>query len=473
MAFYPAFPQLPRRFRLVQSSFMGSDGLAFADALPEDRIQQVFDEEGANFGQDEDAIYTPAVTLWASLTQTLFQGAQRSYAAAVARVCVLLVTLGKEPPSGDTGAYCRARAKLPERGLRRLSCELADNCEQAAPRGWFWRNRHVKLVDGFTASMPDSEANRAVYPKQTGQKEGLGFPIARMVVLLSLCTGMLCGMAIGPYEGKETGEPALLRQLLGCLKRGDIVLSDRFYCSYFMVCLLLELGVDFVVRLHQRRKADFTRGKRLGEGDHIVTWKRPERPEWMDEETYQRMPESIEVREILVTVSNPGCRAKSLVVVTTLLDAKTYTKDDVAELYHQRWLVELDIRAIKCTMDIDVLRCKSPEMVHREIWSALLAYNLIRKTILEASCHGELGPRQLSFTAAMQRIAASHQALLLVNETTAAAIIECHLTQLACEEVGNRPNRVEPRAVKRRPKPHALLTKPRDEARAELLAGNA
>ena len=289
MAFYPAFPQLPRRFRLVQSSFMGSDGLAFADALPEDRIQQVFDEEGANFGQDEDAIYTPAVTLWASLTQTLFQGAQRSYGAAVARVCVLLVTLGKEPPSGDTGAYCRARAKLPERGLRRLSCELADNCEQAAPRGWFWRNRHVKLVDGFTASMPDSEANRAVYPKQTGQKEGLGFPIARMVVLLSLCTGMLCGMAIGRCEGKETGEPALLRQLLGCLKRGDIVLSDRFYCSYFMVCLLLELGVDFVVRLHQRRKADFTRGKRLGEGGHIVTWKRPERPEWMDEETYQRM----------------------------------------------------------------------------------------------------------------------------------------------------------------------------------------
>jgi hypothetical protein len=280
-------------------------------------------------------------------------------------------------------------------------------------------------------------------------------------------------MAIGPCQGKETGEPVLFRPLLERLRRGDIVLADRYYCSYFMVCLLLELGVDFVARLHQRRTADFRRGRRLGRGDHVVVWRRPQRPEWMDVETYQRMPRTIEVRELEIKVNQPGFRVESLVVVTTLVNAKEYTKEEVAQLYHKRWLVELDIRAIKCTLGMDVLRCKSPAMVHREIWSCLLTYNLIRKAIMEAACHEKLGPRQLSFTAAMQKIAASYQTLLLEDESTASQMIEYHLAHLARHKVGNRPGRVEPRAVKRRPKPHPLLTKPRKEAIAELLAGKA
>lgn len=473
MAFYPLSQKLPRRFRLVLSSFMQSEGLGFADVLPEEKIQQAFDEEGANFAQDEDAIYTPPLTLWAFLSQVLFKEEERSCAAAVARVVVLLIALGKEPPSDDTGAYCRARAKLSEKVIRRLTCEVADACEHAAPRRWLWHGRHVKLVDGSTVSMPDTQPNQDVYPQQAAQEEGLGFPIARIVVLLSLATGMVSDMAIGPYKGKETGEPALFRQLLECLQHGDVVLADRYYCSYFMVCLLKELGVDFTVRLHQKRTADFRQGRRLGKGDHVVVWMRPQRPEWMDVETYQRMPKTIEVREIEVKVTQPGFRVESLVVVTTLVNAKEYTKEDLAGLYHRRWLVELDIRAIKCTMGMDVLRCKTPAMVHREIWSCLLAYNLIRKTIMEAACREELGPRQLSFTAAMQKIAASYQTLLLVDESTAAQMIECHLTHLTGHEVGNRPDRVEPRAIKRRPKPHALLTKPRKEAHAELLAGKA
>jgi hypothetical protein len=391
----------------------------------------------------------------------------------VARVVVLLVALGKEPPSHDTGTYCRARAKLPEQVIRRLAVDLADGCERAVPRRWLWRRRHVKLLDGSTVSMPDTGRNQEVYPQQASQKEGLGFPIARIVVLLSLATAMVSDMAMGPYQGKETGETALFREMFERLTRGDIVLADRYYCSYFMICLLLELGVDFVVRLHQRRTADFRRGRRLGKGDHVVVWRRPQRPEWMDVETYARMPESIEVREVELQVNQPGFRVESLVVVTTVVDAKTYTKEDLAELYHQRWLVELDIRAIKCTLGMDVLRCKTPEMIHREIWTCLLAYNLIRKTILEAARQGGLSPRQLSFTAAMQKIAASYHALVLLDETTAEQLIQAHLNHLANHRVGNRPNRVEPRAVKRRPKPHDLLSKPRDEARADLMAGNA
>jgi len=471
MAFYQRLSQLPSRFRLTLSSFTQSEGLAFADVLPEESIQRAFDEEEAGFGQDDDAVYTPPLTLWAFLSQVLFKEEQRSCVAAVARVVVLLVALGKEPPSDDTGAYCRARAKLSERVLHRLACEVADGCEQVVPRSWLWHSRHVKLVDGTTVSMPDTKENQAAYPQHGVQKEGLGFPIARMVVLLSLATAMVSDMAIGPYQGKETGEPALFRELLDRLRRGDIVLADRYYCSYFMVCLLMESGVDFVVRLHQRRTADFRRGRRLGKGDHVVVWMRPERPSWMDKETYDRMPDTLEVREVAVKVDQPGFRVESLTVVTTLVDEKKYAQTDLAELYRRRWLAELDIRAIKCTLGMDVLRCKTSEMVRREIWTCLLAYNLIRKTMLEAARKGKRSPRQLSFTAAMQKIAAGYLTLVLIQETKAAELIEVELTRLAGHTVGNRPDRVEPRAIKRRPKPHALLKTPREEARAELLEG--
>ena len=459
------------RFRLVLQSFLGHADLPFARALSEEAIQQAFDDEGVVFGQDARSVYTPALTLWAFLSQVLFKGEQRSCVAAVSRVVVLWVALGREPCSDNTGAYCRARAKLPVVVLHRLTLQVAERCEEQLPGAWLWKGRHVHLVDGTTVSMPDTPANQADYPQPTSQEPGLGFPLARMVVLFSLASAMVDDMAIGPYAGKETGETALLREVWDRFGPGDILLADRYYCSYFMIALLMERGVDFVVRLHQLRTADFRRGRRLGKGDHVVAWKRPQRPTWMDAETYRRMPKTIEVREIEVRVDQPGFRVESLVVVTTLVDARKYTKADLAELYHKRWLVELDIRAIKCSLGMDVLRCKTPEMARRELRSGLLAYNLIRKTILEAARRQGIGPRQMSFTAAMQKIAASYQTLVLMDEETAAKLIDVQLIHLAGQEVGNRPDRIEPRAVKRRPKPHALLTKPRAEARADLLAG--
>ncbi|MFH1918615.1 MAG: IS4 family transposase [Planctomycetota bacterium] len=469
MSLYRGDRSLPQRFRLVVSSFLQKDALPFADILSETQIQEAFEEEGVSFANEEDTIYTPAITLWAFLSQVLFKGEQRSCLAAVARVIVLLVTLGREACATNSGAYCRARARLPEQVIQRLTLEVAGGCERQLPRRWLWHGRHVKLVDGTTVSMPDTDANQAEYPQHPEQKEGLGFPMARMVVLLSLASAMISGMAIGPYSGKETGEMALLRELVDQLNPGDIVLGDRYYCSYFMIALLLELRVDFVVRLHQSRTADFHRGERLGRCDHVVTWTRPQRPPWMDQETYQRMPESITVRELKVEVNQPGFRTDAFVVVTTLTDAKEYSKDDIAELYRKRWLVELDIRAIKITLDMDILRCKSPEMVRKEIWTCLLAYNLIRKTMLQAAKGAGLSPRQLSFTLAMQTVAASWMVLITEDEN----LIDAQLASLTGQLVGNRPDRIEPRAVKRRPKPCKYLTKPRDEARAELLAGVA
>ena len=459
------------RFGLVLRSFLQHRGLPFAQALPEETIQQAFDDEGVSFGQSEGDVYTPALTLWAFLSQVLFKEEQRSCLAAVARVIVLLVALGKRPCADDSGAYCRARAKLPVPILRRLAVQVADGCEQQVPAEWLWKGRHVHLVDGSTISMPDTPANQAEYPQPTTQEPGLGFPIARLVVLLSLATAMVKDLALGPYAGKETGETALLRELLERFQRGDIMLADRYFCSYFMIALLLERGVDFVARLHQARTADFRRGTRLGPGDHLVEWQRPAKPEWMDQETYERMPASIRVREVEVQVHQPGFRVDSFVVVTTLTDADQYSRDDLAELYHQRWLAELDIRTIKCTLGLDVLRCKSPEMVRREFWTGLLAYNLIRQTMLQAALQAGRSPRQLSFAAALQKIAASWNTILVCQDAAALLLIEIHLGDLATHQVGDRPDRVEPRAKKRRPKPHRLLTQPRQQARAALLAG--
>ena len=472
MSLYQHARALPQRFRLVLSSFLQHDDLPFATVLPEETIQQAFDEEDSVFAEDDEDVYTPAVTLWAFLSQVLFKGEQRSCVAAVSRVVVLWLALGKGPCSDNTGAYCRARAKLPVAVIRRLATTVAQGCEHQIPGEWLWKGRHVHLVDGLTVSMPDTTENQEAYPQPPTQKQGLGFPLARLVVLLSLATGMLKDMAMGPYAGKETGETALLRELLAGLAPADILLGDRYYCSYFMIALLLEAGIDVVTRLHQCR-TEFRRVRRLGPDDFLVRWTRPAKPKWMDQETYERMPETLTVRQLRVQVKQPGFRVEEFLVVTTLTDAEAYTRDDLAELYHQRWLVELDIRAVKVTLGMDVLRCKSPEMVRREIWTCLLAYNLIRQTMLEAALAAERSPRQLSFTATLQKIAASWLTVCVADEAMLVLVVATHLEHLPGHRVGNRPNRVEPRAVKRRPKPHKLLTKPRAEARAELLAGAA
>jgi hypothetical protein len=479
MSLYPASPGLSRRFRLVHASFLEKDGLPFADVFPAERIEAVFAEAGVTFPEDEEGVYTPAVTLWAFLSQAVAKGEWRSCMMAVSRVIVLLVALGREPCSKNTGAYCRARARLPEVVLERLTVEVAEGCEKSVPQGGLWQGRHVLLGDGTTVSMPDTDENRNKYPLHDGQKEGLGFPIARMVVLLSLATGMLWGMKMGPYMGKETGEAGLFRELLAGVDPQTILLTDRYYCSYFLIALALLGQRDFVVRLHQSRKTDLHKAKPLGKGDWLVEWPRPQRPDWMDRETYATIPASISLRLVEVQVQERGFRADKFFVVTTLLDHRTYPKEEIAALYRKRWLAELDIRAIKITLAMDILRTKTPEMVHREIWTCLLAYNLIRKSMLQAAHEAGVSPRELSFATAMQTMAASLELLAVlelvpqIDADFASRLVAAQLQSLPDQIVGHRPNRVEPRAVKRRPKSHTLLTKPRHEARAELLAGAA
>ena len=242
---------------------------------------------------------------------------------------------------------------MPHALLRQLALQVGRRLERRVPEDWQWQGRHIHLVDGFTVQAPDTPANQQRYPQPPGQKPGLGFPMLRLVVVLSLVTACVQDLAYGPYEGKETGEPALFRQLLGEMVAGDVVVFDRYYCSYFMVALVLAQGLDVVVRLHQGRSCDFRRGQRLGPDDHLVVWQRPQRPTWMTAEVYQTIPETLTVREVRVRVAEPGFRVATLVVVTTLTDADDYDKEDLSDLYRERWQVELDIRALKVSLQME------------------------------------------------------------------------------------------------------------------------
>lgn len=460
-----------KSFCLVQKAFLQAEGLPFVEVLPEKEIQTAFERAGVGFAQGPGDVYTPALTLWAFLSQALHAGRLRSCAAAVSRVIVLCVMLGRKPPSPDTGDYCRARAKLPLGVLEQLIAAVGDGLEAQVPTDWLWQGRHVKIGDGTTLLAPDTPDNQEAWPQARAQKPGVGFPILRMVVLLSLATAAVCGVAVGPYKGKATGEPALLRELLDRFQSGDVFLGDCYYCSYCMLALLLARGVDVVTRQHQRRKTDFRRGRFLDTEDHLVEWQRPARPEWMDEATYALIPPTLTVRELKVRVQIRGFRVQELVVVTTLTDAERYPRAEIAALFRQRWHVELDLRNIKISLQLDDLRGRSPQMVQREILVHWLAYNLIRKVAAQAAVTHERRPRDVSFSAALGVVAGAWDHGTTADRQRLRTLAQRLYHSIAAFRVGDRPNRVEPRAIKRRPKAHRLLTKPRDQARAELLAG--
>jgi Transposase DDE domain len=447
--------------------FHSVEGLPFAQVLPANDVEQAFADAGVTFGATEKSVFTPAVTLWAFLSQVL--ESDKSCRAAVTRVLAHRLASGQAPCSEDTGAYCRARAKLPAAVLQRLAVDAGRHLEGQVPKDWLWYGKHVSLVDGTTLTLPDTPENQAVYPQLPSQEPGVGFPILRLVVRLSLATACLLDMAVAPYQGKETGETALLRQLLDDVNPGDLLVADRYYCSYWLVALAQARGIDVVFRMHHLRDYDFRRGQRLGPDDHVVIWQRPQRPDWMDEATYATIPATLAVRELRVRITTPGCRTSEIVVVTTLTDATRYSKDDIGDLYHERWHAEPDIRAIKEHLQMDHLRCRTPFLVEKEIWAHFLGYNLTRKASCQAALLQELHPREVSFTATRQTINATRSQLTLATLAERIRQGRCLLREVGKERVGDRPDRCEPRVVKRRPKQYKHLREPRAKARARLL----
>ena len=459
-------------FRRVVEGFLLRPGLPFAEVLSAERVERIFKKHGNLFGVGQ--IYSTVVVLWSFISQALRDGKEASCQAAVARIVVYNQQQGTAVPTSDTGDYCRARNKLSEAALRDLTTEIGAEVEERADAQWLWKGLHTKLVDGFTFTMPDTPASQAAYPSPKSQKAGVGLPIARAAVILSLATACVLDLAIGPYSGKETGETALLRQMQGSFNPGDVAVMDRYYCSFMMIALLLNGQVQVCARMHQKRHVDFRRGKRLGKHDHLIHWTRPKQPTWMDDETYKTIPETLELREIRYQVTTPGSRTTSLTIATTLTDAKTYTADDIAQLYGFRWNSELDIRHIKQSLNINHARCLSPEMVRKELWVTLLGYNLIRTTAAAAALLHRLKPRQISFTSTCQYVLAAWPRWSGPASGTAPTTAECLqlLEHVANCEVGDRPGRLEPRVIKRRRHRYPLMQEPRQVLRDRLLSGN-
>src|SRR5215831_1578359 len=353
--------------------FLQDGALPFSSVLT---VQDIVDRISQTCVETCDRIFTPGVTLCTFLRQ--IHSDDPSCRAAVARLNATRVAQGLEPCSPLTGGYCKARQRLAESLFYGLMHQSGQRLQQQVPPAWHWHGRTVKIVDGSGVSMPDTEANQQAYPQPGSQKPGLGFPVARLVVVFSLACGAVLAAAVGRSKGQQSSELMLFHRLHAALERGDVVLADRFYCSYWEVALLQGQGIDIVMRLHQRRQVDFREGRRVGREDHVVSWSKPKRPAWMDEATYAGLPATMDIRVLRVCVPQRGFRTRVVLVATTLLDAQVYPKEDLAGLYRARWHAELDLRSIKQTMQMDVLRCKTPAMVRKEIWGHLLVYNLLR-----------------------------------------------------------------------------------------------
>jgi hypothetical protein len=437
--------------------------LPFARLLDRPLVEEALRAEKVSF---RERLFSPLVTLWVFLSQVL--DPDHSCRQAVARFVAWRAAQHLPPCSADTGAYCKARRRLPEGVLARLTRATGRQAQDQAPPAWRWEGRTLKVVDGTTVSMPDTPANQQAFPQARTQKPGLGFPIARLVVLFSFAVGTVLDAALGRYQGKQTGETSLFHGLYDHIEPDDLLLADRYYGSYWELALTKQRDADLICRLHQRRHADFRRGRRLGPDDHVVAWAKPPRPEWMDEATYAALPAALEVREVRVRVRIEGFRTRVLVVVTTLLDPEALPRADVAILYRMRWYAELDLRAFKSVLQMDVLRCQTPEMVRKEVWAHLLAYNVIRGQMAQAAAEAGLLPVQLSFTGALQGLNAFAGWLGTAGAEELEEVCRQLRALLASYRVEERPNRSEPRARKRRPKPYPLLTKPRRKPGSRL-----
>lgn len=412
-----------------------------------------------------NSLYNPVTVLWLFLSQVIH--ANPTLAVTVESFLAWRLAQGMSPCSTDTGAYARARQRLPEALLAMLTRHTGRQAEHAALHEWRWLGRVVKLFDGSTVSMPDTPENQEAFPQSRTQAPGVGFPLARIGVLFSLSVGTVLDLGIRCWAGKFQSELAMLRDMIPSLQAGEVLLTDRYLCSYMEIALLLKRGVDYVGRMHAHRKVDFRRGRRLGPCDHVVEWSRPKRPDWMSPKDYAAIPETLSIREFRCRIARKGYRTRTIVVATTLLDAKQFSRDEIAHLYRLRWDAEINLRSLKTMMHMDVLRCQTPDMVRKEIWAHLLAYNLIRTVIAQAAARHGKHPRQISFTRAMRTLEAFRPAIAGVPNDRLANLYEHMLAAIASHEIGHRPDRLEPRQRKRRPKPYKLMTKPRNQARKQ------
>ena len=328
--------------RAVRSRVCNSDAYSFFNLLTG---PELLDQVDAVLPPHRERRFPPTETLSMFLAQAL--SADRSCQKAVDEAAIKRLAAGLAPCSTHTGAYCRARRRLPMEMVYTLAGYVGQWVSAHAPDAWHWRGRPVRQLDGTTVAMPDTPANPAAYPQPRSQKSGLGFPLCRLVGLVCLGSGALLNAAIGRYRGKGGDEQTLLRSILDNLARGDLLLGDAFYATYFLLCTLRERGIDAVFEQHgaRQRTTDFRRSKRLGVRDHLIVLPKPViKPDWMSQADYEQAPQSLTVREL---------RTGGKTLVTTLLCPKHTDKATLKSLYRSHWHVELDLRNIKTTLGME------------------------------------------------------------------------------------------------------------------------
>lgn len=460
-----SIPMTARKdFNAVRDKFARDSGLPFGRLLTRDYVLSVLEAEGHKY---QNRLFCPLVVLWGWLSQCLSQ--DKTLNEAVSRILAHRVSIGLPACSPNSASYSNARARFPLNAMARMARDIGCSVHGSRDTKWDWHGRPVYLADGTSFSMPDTPENQLAYPQVATVKPGLGFPIVRAVGLVSLATGTVVDMAFAKYAGKGTGEGSLLRELMGSLPRGSVLVADKYYPSYFTVALLLERGVDLVSVSHVGRVVDFTDGHVLGPRDHIATWHKPKyRSDWMDRQSYDRMPDTIQVREFEIEIEDRKSNGTEKAIVVSTMTDPTIPQKELSDLYWTRWNCELDIRSIKHSLHLDVLRCKTPDMVRKELWCHVLAWNLLRGVIVEAAKRHDALPRHLSVKGAMQAVESFTPAMMAIDGQQ--AVYDAMLATVSAHRVGNRPGRQEPRFKKRRPAWDQYMTIPRHQSKRRLAA---
>jgi hypothetical protein len=453
---------MPNRAEILKQKFQNSIALPFEQVLSEAVIQKALEEQGVCYRQ---TLYTPIVVVWAWISQVL--DADKSLSNAVNRVIAWLASAEQRLPSADTGAYSKARSRLPLGVLQSLLKRTAQALQAEVKPEQRWCGRRVKAYDGTTVLMSDTPTNQKAYPQHSNQKGGCGFPLAKLVVWFCVTTGAVVEVSLATFT---TSEWEMARQLYRTLQSKDVVVADSAYGTYLDLSLVRSANADAVFRKHHARQCDFRRGKKLGIGEHIVRWQRPKtRPQSIPQSDFERLPESLEVREVHLLIRQPGFRPTEIILVTTLLDSKRYPKAKLAELYQIRWLAtEVNFKHLKTTLKMEMIVAKTPQIVQKDIWVHLLAYNLLRTLIWQAAQQTGASALRFSLQGTRQQFNHFRPQLADTPAQVRRRLYFALLTVMSDRLVPLRPHRHEPRVVKQRPKSFPRMQQPRSILKAKL-----
>jgi hypothetical protein len=438
-----------RKLRSTAAPTLHQFELLFALWIPHWRLVQ--QDEGAH---SRNRRWNLRLVFWTFLWQVAQAGA--SCREAIRQAQALCKNAGTPLPPAADSPYCQARGGLPVERLQEIHDGLCAEAQEGLALKDLWCGHHVLVVDGSSVTAPDTPANQKAFPQQKVQKPGCGFPIIRLVALLSLATGMLTAWATGSWSQHEV---ALLQTLWDCLRAGEVLLADRGFCNWGLLAQCRQRNVHAVLRVKGVRRRDFRQGKRISRDQRLVQWRKPaQRATTIDAQTWALLPEVLTLRLVRCRLAIPGFRTRQVILVTTLLDSDKYPPEALAQLYFRRWAMELTLRNIKITLQMDQLSCKTPRNLEREIRMHFLAHNLVRRLMLEAARRHRVPLERVSFAGSLATARRYGEALLqarakpqrqqLMNELFAV---------LAADLVPDRPGRREPRAVKRRPKPYPRL----------------